>query len=262
VAVSEYFLVERNLRAAMKFFGRASGAGDITERDGMLLIDSGVGYSVFNIAMLTAPVRSAEFLAARIRSAAEHYASRGARWSMWLCEEMLDAPVRPRIPALFGAEGLRRLTDAPGMIAARLRPPVRPLPLVESRRVNDAATRGDFAHITSLNFDIPFATCQVVYGNPGAWAHDYHGYVAYVRGAPVASAAVVVAEDSIGLYSVSTLAQFRHKGFAEALMRQVIESYSEQTGLERTVLQATRLGYEMYVKMGYRPVSRFVVYMS
>jgi ribosomal protein S18 acetylase RimI-like enzyme len=262
VAVSDYSIVERNLRAAMKFFGRASGTGDIKERDGVLLIDSGVGYSVFNIAMLTAPVSSAEMLAARIRTAAEHYNQRGTRWSMWLCEEMLDARVRPRVSTLFAGEGLRRLTDAPGMIAARLRPPERSLPAVESRRVNDATTRGDFAHITSLNFDIPFATCQIVYGNSGAWVHDYHGYVAYVRGAPVASAAVVIAEGSIGLYSVSTLMQFRHKGYAEALMRDVIRSYAEQTGLERTVLQATRLGYEMYLKMGYRPVSRFVVYMS
>ena len=56
VTEAEYSIVDRNLRAAMPFFGLACGTGDVTERDGMLLIDSGVNYAVFNIAMLTGSV--------------------------------------------------------------------------------------------------------------------------------------------------------------------------------------------------------------
>lgn len=246
----------------MQFFGRASGLGGIDERDGVLLIDSGVGYSVFNIVMLTSPVATCQALADRIRTGAAYFRGRGTRWSMWLCEEMLDAAVRSRAAAMFANEGLRRLTDAPGMIAERIESAKRALPSVECRPVEKASTRADFAHITCMNFDIPYTTCQAVYGNPHAWSYDYHGYVGYVQGAPVATTAVVVAADSIGVYSVSTLPQFRRRGFAESLMRQVIERYRGTTGVERTVLQATRSGYEMYLKMGYRPVSRFLVYMS
>ena len=122
--------------------------------------------------------------------------------------------------------------------------------------------RADFAHITSLNFDIPFATCRIVYGTEKAWSHDYRGYVGYYKGTAVTTLAVVVAAESIGIYSVSTLPQYRRKGYAESLMRLVIADYTRRTGLERTVLQATRAGFDMYKKMGYRAVSHFSVYMT
>lgn len=262
MAEPEYAIVESNLRATMRFFGQASGSGNISERDGLLLIDSGVNYSVFNIAMLTEAVETPVTMARRLATAARYFNGRKTRWSMWICEEMLADPVRKKAVAVFAGERLRRLTEAPGMIADRLRPPERALPAVECRPVSDQATRSDFAHITSLNFDIPFATCRVVYGPEQAWSHQYHGYVAYHQGTAVATVAVVLAADSIGIYSVSTLPQYRRKGYAEALMRRVIEHYAHSAGIERTVLQATRAGYEMYRKMGYRPVSHFSVYMT
>jgi predicted acetyltransferase len=71
-----------------------------------------------------------------------------------------------------------------------------------------------------------------------------------------------MAAESIGVYSVSTLPQYRRKGYAESLMRQVVAQYTRETGIERSVLQATRAGFDMYRKMGYRAVSHFTVYMS
>jgi ribosomal protein S18 acetylase RimI-like enzyme len=262
VAVLEHSIIERNLRSTMRFFGQASGRGDITERNGVLLIDSGVNYAVFNIAMLTSSVESSDTLTRRVTTAARHFDERQTRWSLWMCDEMLAESARRLSHSIFGGERLRRLTEAPGMIADRIQPPDRALPNVDSRPVVDAATRADFAHITSLNFDIPFATCETVYCTEQAWAHDYHGFVGYYQGHAVSTLAVVVAADSIGIYSVSTLPQYRRKGYAESLMRQVIAEYTRRTGIHRTVLQATRAGFDMYRKMGYRAVSHFSVYMT
>jgi GNAT superfamily N-acetyltransferase len=262
VAEPDYAIIERNLRATMRFFGQASGSGDIAEHDGMLLIDSGVNYAVFNIAMFQSNLKNADDLRARIAAAARYFEQRNTRWSLWVCEEMLADPLRRKAPAVFATERLRRLTEAPGMITNRMKPPTRALPTIECRPVCDAATRSDFAHITSVNFEIPFATARSVYGGDDAWSHDYHGYVAYVGGTAVCTTAVVTAAASIGIYSVSTLSQYRRKGFAEALMRRVVAQYTESTGIERTVLQATRSGFEMYLKMGYRPASHWTVYMT
>jgi GNAT superfamily N-acetyltransferase len=262
VAEPEYSIVDQNLRAAMRFFGRASGCGDISERDGVVLIDSGVNYSVFNIGMFTSPVSAQEMLAERIASAAGHFESRRTRWSMWVCDDLFPQALRVRIPRAFQNARLRRLTEAPGMIADRLAPRTRVLPPIVPRPVTDAVTRSHFAHITSMNFDIPFATCQAVYANERAWSYDYHGFVGYANGTPVATVAIVIAAGVLGVYSVSTLPAHRHKGYAEALMRIVLEDYYRSTGIERTVLQATRAGFDMYLKMGYRPVSHFSVYMS
>jgi GNAT superfamily N-acetyltransferase len=255
-------IVERNLRAAMKFFGQASGVGDVTETKEVLLIDSGVNYSVFNIAMLTCAPADIEALSGGVRAAARYYKARQTRWSIWICEDSLSEQLRRLMPAALANQRMHKLTEAPGMIAERLRPPLRRLPKIDWLPVNNAATRSDFSHITSVNFDIPFATCQLVYGNEQAWSHDYHGFVAYADGMPVATTAVVMAAGAIGIYSVSTLPQYRRRGYAEALMRCVIEKYRAEAGTETTVLQATRSGYDMYLKMGYRPVSRFIVYMT
>ncbi len=261
MAEPEYSIIDQNLRAAMRFFGRASGCGDVTERDGLVLIDSGVNYSVFNITMFTTPVTDPETLQKRLRTAATYFDCRRTRWSMWVCDDLFPATLRRKVPGALQLARLRRLTEAPGMFADRLKPPSRKLPELITRRVEDPVTRSHFAHITSMNFDIPFVTCQAVYANERAWAYDYHGYVGYVENTPVTTMAVVVAAGALGVYSVSTVASHRRKGYAEALMRQVLGQYWRNTGIERTVLQATRAGFDMYLKMGYRPVSHFTVYM-
>jgi ribosomal protein S18 acetylase RimI-like enzyme len=258
----EYSIVERNLRATMRFFGQASGSGDIQERDGVLLIDSGVDYAVFNMVLLTSPVATRAELEGRIAAAADYFRRRGARWSFWLCEDLLDGPVRCNFDPIFESRRLRRLTEAPGMLADRLAPPTRRLPAIESRKVRDRQTRCDFTQITSLNFEIPYSTCRLIYEQERAWDFDYKGYVGYLNGRAVATVAVVVAEGAAGVYSVSTLPAYRRRGYAEALMRDALSDCVRATGIERTILQATRAGYAMYQKMGYREVTRFSVYIT
>jgi GNAT superfamily N-acetyltransferase len=255
-------VIESNLRATMRFFGQASGCGDIQEREGLLLIDSGVNYGVFNMALLDGRVESRQDFEHRISVAQDYFQRRGARWSFWLCDDLLTPAVLKRAAAAFEIIRLRRLTEAPGMIAERLAPQTRPLPEIEYRRVKDAATRSDFSHVTSLNFDIPYATCRMIYETECAWSHDYAGYVGYVGGQAVTTVAVVVAAGAIGVYSVGTLQTHRRRGYGEALMRRVLDECTRQTGIERTVLQATRAGYPMYRKMGYREATRFTVYIS
>ncbi len=246
----------------MPFFGLASGSGDVCERDGMLLIDSGVNYAVFNIAMLAGAVPDLETLARRVATADSYFEKRGTRWSLWVCDDLMAHGIRSRAAGVFAEVGLRRLTEAPGMITDRLRPPQRLIPAVECRPVTDANTRADFARATSLNFDIPIVTCNRVYANEAAWKHAYQGFVGYWHRVPVCTVAVVASAEAIGIYSVGTIPQYRRKGYAESLMRQVIAHCSQKFGIERTVLQATRAGYDMYRKMGYREVGHFTVYMT
>ena len=52
----EYQIVEANLRAAMRFFGQATGSGDVSPLAGVDAIYSGLDYGVFNIAVLSEPV--------------------------------------------------------------------------------------------------------------------------------------------------------------------------------------------------------------
>src|SRR5262252_7610949 len=50
--------IERNLRVAMRFFGRATGTGEVRPLDRAEVVFSGLDYGVFNIAFLTTTLGS------------------------------------------------------------------------------------------------------------------------------------------------------------------------------------------------------------
>ncbi|MGH9667014.1 MAG: GNAT family N-acetyltransferase [Bryobacteraceae bacterium] len=259
----EYLIVEENLRSAMRFFGQADERGLLREAPGVSLIFSGIDYSVFNSALLSAPVEAkADDLQNRIATAAAHFGPRGLRWSFWVCEDMLDRSIRRQARKAFSASRLVPFTDPPGMLAEALALPNRALPEIECRRVTDAATRLAFAHITCIGFEIPYAIAKQVYEPDRAWTGDYVGWLGYANGVPVATAATVVAGGTVGVYSVATLPAWRHRGYAEALLRVVLGDIRTRTGVERTVLQSSKAGLSLYQKMGYRTVTRFIVYLS
>lgn len=255
--------VEVNLRGAMRLFSRATERGEAREMPGVALVSSGVDYSVFNSAMLTSPVAGAESeLDRRAAIAAVHFSMRRIGWSFWLCEELLDVALRRRAEAILAARGLRRTAGAPGMLAEKLLPPARPLPEIDCRRVDDAQTRSDFCHITSIGFHLPYPIAQAIYGSAGFWAAGYRGWVGYSGGLPVTTAATVAESGVIGLYSVSTLPECRRRGYGEAVARHALAEAAAGGGVRRYVLQSTSAGHHLYERMGYRTVANFTIYVA
>ncbi len=151
--------------------------------------------------------------------------------------------------------------DLPGMVAERVLPPVRPLPALDIRRVCDEQTRAAFCEIGGLCFNVPLVWFREVFENETVWDR-FVGYVAYLDGEPVSTAATVVSSGAIGVYNVATVPGHQRKGFGEAVMRHALERAREAHGLERTILQSTAQGYGIYERMGYRTVTRVSVYSS
>jgi ribosomal protein S18 acetylase RimI-like enzyme len=273
----DFLTVDENLRAAMQFFGKASGAGCIQPVDGGLAIYSGLDYGVFNISLLTRPVADGE-LEKRLAELGRFFRQRTLRWSVWLCEDMLDAAVRRHERQIFANYGMRPISQPPGMLAPSLRPPLHSLPEIEVRPVTDRETRAAFAEITCVAFEIPYAIAQAVYSRERAWAsngvsHDtsngvsnglngYEGFVGYVDGRAASIVAVVAAAGAIGIYSLATMPEFRKRGYAEAMLRETVRRISERTGITQVILQSTEAGYELYKRMGFRDVTRFTVYLT
>src|SRR5260370_6261857 len=106
-------------------------------------------------------------------------------------------------------------------------------------------------------FDMPVTICVAVYGTEQAWGGELSGYVGYANGMPVATAAAAITGDAIGLYSVATLPQHRRLGYAEAIMRQVIEQAPQSAAVPPTRLQPTRSGLSPDGKMGSRTLANF-----
>jgi ribosomal protein S18 acetylase RimI-like enzyme len=261
--MSDFLTVEENLRCAMRFFGQATGSGDIQNLDGSIAIFSGLDYGVFNIALLTQPAGGKDgALEMRLRDIARYFQERTLRWSVWLCQDLLDAQARRREKQIFADRGMRAISHPPGMVAAALAPPARALPAIECRPVADAPMRRAFAEITSMTFDIPYTIAQTVYAREQAWNGDYRGFVGLVAGRPVAIVAMVVAAGAVGIYSLGTVPAFRRQGYGEALLRIAATETQLRTGLKKFVLQSTEAGYSLYRRMGFQDAAKFAVYLT
>jgi GNAT superfamily N-acetyltransferase len=263
--VSEHQIraVTINLLEALRFFGEARIDAEIQDLPGLSLIFCGLNYAAFNAALMAQPIDGDRGELVRlIEASATQFDAKGLRWTYWLCDDFLSTPLRREAPRIFIEHGLRHLTEAPGMYADELLPPKRQLPELEVRPVSDEPTRAAFADIMSTAFEIPHSVSHAIYGADRAWLGAFRGYVGYVKGKPVTTAAAVTTGGAIGLYSVATLPQHRRRGFAEAIMRQVIQGIRQRTGIDRTVLQATSSGLALYEAMGYRTVTKFDVYIS
>lgn len=258
----EALAVVRNLLEALRFFGHARADAEIIDLPGVSLIFCGLNYAAFNAALQAQPIEDAQELAQMIDLSARNFDSRSLRWTYWLCDEFLKQPLRREAPRLLKRHGLRQLTEAPGMYTEQLAPATRVLPPLEVRRVADEPTRAAFSEVMSVAFDIPHSVSLSVYGAERAWRGSFQGYVGYSKGRVVTTTAAVITGDVIGLYSVATLPQHRRLGFAEAIMRQVIQQAQQTHGVSRTILQATSSGLSLYEAMGYRTVTGFHVFIA
>ncbi len=247
----------------MRFFGEATGSGEIRPLDGAVAIYSGLDYGVFNIALLPGdPPRGIEELSARLARCARSFGDRTTRWSFWMCDDTLDPATCRAARSLLMNHDLRPISQAPGMLAEALAPPVRPLPRIECLPVADRATRQAFSALTSVSFDIPSTIARAVYEPERAWLGGYRGFVGHFNGKAVAIVAIVAAADALGVYSLSTAPDCRRMGYGEALLRAAVAAEQKRTGTQRLVLQSTDAGYSLYRRLGFRDVARFSVYLT
>jgi GNAT superfamily N-acetyltransferase len=263
VTSSDVRAVTDNLTEAMRFFGRARQDAEIHEMPGVTVIYCGLDYAAFNAAVLSAPISGdAADLEQRIHAPAAHFEKRNIRWSYWYCDDYIGKPLMRRVKSLLERHRMSELTEAPGMLAQRLAPPTRPLPPLEVKPVSDQASRSAFAHITSISFDVPWNVCREVYGTERVWQGTFRGYIGWSKGVAIATTAVVVTAGTAGIYSVGTLPGHRGRGYAEAMIRQVLQQIRDETGIERTALQSTRSGQHLYTRMGYRAMTNYTVYIT
>lgn len=261
--MNDFAVIDENLRAAMRFFGYATGTGEIANVPGGIAMYSGLEYGVFNIAMLEGRVSPGGLtLEQRLVEIAQYFKPKTSRWSLWLCDDLLDFATRRRARQALADFGLRAISHPPGMIASALLPSAGALPPVDVQPVSDKASQNAFTEITSICFEIPFGVAQAVYAQDSAWRGNYQGFVGLAAGRVVSICAVVAAAEVLGVYSLATHPAYRRLGYGEATMRAALTEMQRRTGLQRIVLQSTEAGYALYRRMGFRDVTRFSVYLT
>ncbi len=253
--------VAENLRESFRIIAASRVAGEVRELPGVSIASAGVAFQMFNAAFLSGPVATEAELARCILMCSLQFNARGLEWSFWVCEDWLAPKAHRRLRQVFERHGLRRTTELPGMVAEKLSAPKRPLPEMEVRRVNDARTGDDFRGIGSVCFHVPIAWFNEVFDQDSVWDR-FAGYVGYVDGLPVATAATIACGDTIGVYNVGTLPEHQRRGYGEAVMRHALEEAERERPSRPVVLQSTQAGLALYERMGFRTVARFSVYAS
>jgi GNAT superfamily N-acetyltransferase len=87
----------------------------------------------------------------------------------------------------------------------------------------------------------------VIQGEPSA----LRTYLGSIAGETVACAGAFAHGSDCEIVFVAVLPEGRGRGISGRLMARALADAAEQ-GLETTTLQATKLGYPVYVKLGYR----------
>lgn len=259
--MQDFEVINENLRSALAAFSHVAAGGHTGSKPRLSFAYSGVPLGLFNTALLLEPPEPGGF-DAFLRESNEWFEARSASWSLWFCENLLTPLQRREIRIALATRGMKQMMDAPGMIAQEIVPLSRLLPQLDCRPVNTEQTRRDFAAIMSSAFTVPEQMSRTVYASELLWRGPLRGWIAYAGKEAVSSISIVVGGEAIGVYAVATHPKHQRKGYAEALMRHAIGIVSEETGLQRSILQSSMAGYQMYSRMGYRQVARFLVYLS
>jgi ribosomal protein S18 acetylase RimI-like enzyme len=217
---------------------------------------------MFNAAFLNRRVEAREEMEARLARAREVFAARRLPWAFWICEDWLARPARRSLVDACEKFGMRTAAEMPGMMADSLRGPKRlSLAPLDIRRAEEPRVMNDFRGIGSVCFHVPAPWFREVFDDTTP-SRGFTCWVGYRDALPVATAATVVSDGVIGLYNVATVPDERGRGYAEAVTRHAIADASRQSGLGRVILQSTAQGERLYKRLGFREVSRVVVFNS
>lgn len=256
----DFHPVEFNLRESFRVLAEGRPAGDVLELPGVSIASVGARFQMFNAAYLSEPVATLADLEDRLRHAGSHFRSRGLRWSFWVCEDWLAAPVRRVLSRACDRAGLRLAAEMPGMAADRLRFVKRALPALECFRVDSDQRLADFHGIGSVCFNVPLLWFKEVFDSSILTSRPrFACWIGYSAGIPIATAASVRTGRVLGLYNIATEPGHRRLGYAEAITRHVVEAESDADAL---VLQSTSQGYRLYDRLGFSSVTRILVYNS
>jgi GNAT superfamily N-acetyltransferase len=259
---ADFELLEANLRQSFRVLAQRRPRAEIAELDGVSVASLGAAFQMFNAAFLNRSVAGREELEARLACAQTLFRSRGLAWSFWICEDWLGRPARRALVGTCEKFGLRTAAEMPGMIADSLRQPRRAdTSLTDIRRAETSGAMEDFRAIGSVCFHVPPAWFREVFDDAMV-SREFICWVGYRGGRPVATAATVVSSGVIGLYNVATMPDERGRGYGEAITRHAIAEASRQSGLDRVILQSTAQGERLYKRLGFREVSRVVVFNS
>nr|WP_163993223.1 GNAT family N-acetyltransferase [Pyxidicoccus caerfyrddinensis] len=249
-------------RGSWRLLALGSPAGEVVERPEVFIAAGHVSWALMNAAFLRAPVDSDQALSAAAASAARYFSQGRHGWAFVLGDDWMTPQVRERAESILAWYGLEPAMSVTGMVAERLVEPAHPPSPFDIRPVRDAWTREALSDINSSCYDVPRDVGREAFAVESLYGPDHQGFVGCRDGGAATSASVLRVDGVAYIAMVATLPPYRRQGGAELVMRHALAAARRDWGLERTVLHATDAGLPVYRRMGYRPVTRFRMYLA
>jgi ribosomal protein S18 acetylase RimI-like enzyme len=229
------------------------------EADDLLLVASHdsfpVGYSNTAMPLGTAPPADP---AALMESAGRFFDARGRGFTLW-ARAHLDAP----LAKVAESCGLSVLADMPGMV---LDAPVKDAALGRGIRVEEVTSPARLSDLGVVlpaaysTMGLPEANSRALFAMPERIAHPHViAVVGYLDDRPVSAAMALLSHGIAGVYWVGSCAEARGRGIGDACTRRV-GNLAFERGARCVVLQASQQGEPIYLRMGYREVTRYAWY--
>jgi N-acetylglutamate synthase len=238
---------------AIASLARAMPAGQVHQTGGVTLVRSGLAIRAFNCAFALNPPRTLDGVTERIE---EILVRPGIPWLLVTTAETTDA-LEPIIRGLR----LKSSGTLPGMLWEPLPLSVPPSPAgPEIRRVEGTNDVRTLSRTMMQGFEAPpglmdpWAEAVITAGLPPSVKRGW--YIGYVRDRPTCTAVRFSTRDIAGIYGVSTLPEFRRRGFGAAITyRAAIDGREE--GCRESYLQSSPSGRPAYENIGYRFVEEY-----
>lgn len=230
----------------LRSLARRMPGGRIEEEPGVVYIASGIPNPAFNPVFITRPPQDA---ARTLERATEFMAHAGVH--AWVLNAFPESAASVNRAA--AQKGLPTPVQRPGMLLSPV-PPVAP-PLPPGLRIRRATSRPLWETMVRIGYQgfggVPPDNTEEFL--PFVEGNQARGYVGLVKGHPVATSVGFSHAGVGGVFFVATLPEFRGKGYGAALTwRAALEARRE--GCRASYLQASEMGYPLYLKMGYRHV--------
>lgn len=236
----------------------AGSAGEIFERDGVVLFATGSDFPVIaNGAFRLDPTVPAN---AVIDLAEGWFAERGRGWSLGTTtwsgadQDLIDAAA---------ARGMVTTTDMPGMVCDQRLPPAA-LPdgivLRTLTTTEEAATYVAMCDLAYVSLGLPAGEISAMGGGVAPKTPPHMTTVGLFDGEELVSGAQVLFSHGIaGVYLVATAESARGRGLAGIVTR-AVTNLGFDGGASCVTLQASPMGESIYRHLGYRDLYRYATH--